>query len=99
MSAGCHPSWERDTSERYARRQAQVLQVIVRWGRVCCHVPDGSWTCSTWRTTAGAGVLMEGRAAPGATAVLALVIWEAVVIVVMRATGIGPFDGGDHGRT
>lgn len=42
----------------------------------------------------------EGREAPSAAAVLALVVWEVAVIVVMRATGIGLFGGGgrDHRR-
>lgn len=43
---------------------------------------------------------MEWREAPSAAAILALVAWEVVVILVMRATGIGLLGGeNDHGRT
>ena len=42
---------------------------------------------------------MEKHEAPGVAALLALLAWEVVVIVVMRATGIGLFGGGDDGRT
>lgn len=43
---------------------------------------------------------MERREAPTVAAILVLVAWQVVVIVAMRATGIGMFGGrSDHGRT